>query len=102
LITAKCNKCGAISSGNDFADARLKMNHAVGLSRGIKCGDNYNQVYEIKLPPPAWIKPTPEPAVETKVEKKVETETPQESEKPKETEKPKSKSKSIKSKFKMK
>lgn len=97
MITAKCNKCGAISSGNDFAEARLKMNHAVGLSRGIKCGDNYNQVYEIKLPPPAWIKPTPEPAVETKVETKVETDKPKES-----TEKSKDSSeKPKKSKFKL-
>lgn len=28
-------------------DARDTMNHAVGLSRGIKCGDNYNCIQEI-------------------------------------------------------
>lgn len=27
--------------------ARSIMNHAVGLSRGIKCGDNYNCIEEI-------------------------------------------------------
>ena len=88
-----------MSSGNDFADARSKINHAVGLSRGIHCGDNYNQVYEIKLPPPAWIKPTPEPVVETKVETKPEKSP----EKPKEsTEKSKDSSeKPKKSKFKL-
>jgi len=29
-------------------DARSKMNHAIGKSRGIKCGDNYNCIEEIK------------------------------------------------------
>lgn len=29
-------------------DARSKMNHAIGRSRGIKCGDNYNCIEEIK------------------------------------------------------
>ena len=44
------------------------MNHAVGLSRGIKCGDNYNCIEEIvdKIKDPKALKPkTPEPVSET-------------------------------------
>ena len=33
------------------------MNHAVGLSRGIKCGDNYNCIEEVKTEPPSCDKP---------------------------------------------
>ncbi len=48
LTLAKCTKCGGKATGDSFEDARSKINHAVGLSRGIKCGDNYNRVEEIK------------------------------------------------------
>jgi hypothetical protein len=48
MITAKCNKCGGTALGDTFQQASSKINHAVGLSRGIKCGDNYNMVCEIK------------------------------------------------------
>lgn len=44
--------------------ARSIMNHAVGLSRGIKCGDNYNCIEEI-IDPKAEISETPEPTPET-------------------------------------
>jgi len=47
-ITAKCRKCGGSAIADTFEQARKKINHAVGLSRGIKCGDNYNCVTEIK------------------------------------------------------
>jgi len=82
MITAKCNKCGGTALGNTFQEASSKINHAVGLSRGIKCGDNYNMVCEIKDSP------------ETQTPKEsIPLETPKESTtKPKEsTEKPKSK-----------
>lgn len=48
MTEAKCTRCGATVTGDSLEDARAKMNHAIGLSRGIKCGDNYNCVEEIK------------------------------------------------------
>lgn len=56
MTIAKCNRCLATASGNTFVEASAKINHAVGLSRGVKCGDNWNQVYEVKESTPA-IKP---------------------------------------------
>lgn len=47
MITAKCTRCGAIADGTSLEDARSKINHAPGLSRGIPCGDNFNQAFEI-------------------------------------------------------
>ncbi len=47
MITAKCIKCGGSATGDTFEEASGKINHAVGLSRGIKCGDNYNMVCQI-------------------------------------------------------
>ena len=44
---AKCTKCGGTATGDSFDDARAKINHAPGLSRGIKCGDNYNCVEKV-------------------------------------------------------
>lgn len=87
MITAKCNKCGGTALGNTFEEASQKINHAVGLSRGIKCGANYNMVYQIEDSTPK--KQIKEP---TPMEKPKEP-TPTE---PKESpldEKPKSKSK---------
>lgn len=48
MSKAKCFKCGASATADTFEQARKKLNHAVGLSRGIKCGDNYGRVQEIK------------------------------------------------------
>ena len=48
MTTAKCFKCGGSAIADTFEQARKLINHAVGLSRGIKCGDNYNKVEEIK------------------------------------------------------
>lgn len=48
MITAKCNKCGGTALGDTFENASSKINHAVGLSRGIKCGNNYNMVCQIE------------------------------------------------------
>ncbi len=56
MTIAKCNRCLASASGNTFVEASAKINHAVGLSRGVKCGDNWNQVYEVK-------ESTPKPAI---------------------------------------
>ena len=56
MAKAKCFKCGATALADTFEQARKKLNHAVGMSRGIKCGDNYGKVKEIKdklkTPPP--------------------------------------------------
>ncbi len=95
MITAKCNKCGGTALGNTFEEASSKINHAVGLSRGIKCGDNYNMVCQVEDSTPKTEKPkesTPtEPKESIPVEKpKEDTEKPKESSV---TEKPKSKSK---------
>lgn len=48
MTLAKCTRCGASSIGGTFEEASLLIDHAVGLSRGIPCGDNYNCVEEIK------------------------------------------------------
>ncbi len=44
MTEAKCTRCGGTASGDSFDDARAAINHAPGLSRGIKCGDNCNCV----------------------------------------------------------
>ena len=48
MVDIRCYKCGGKSSGDTLEDARSKLNHAVGKSRGIKCGDNYNCIEEVK------------------------------------------------------
>jgi len=61
MVIANCHKCGATAHGETFEEASSKIDHAIGLSRGIKCGDNYNQVHEVKPPvpkkPPVKIEP---------------------------------------------
>ena len=47
MVKAKCIKCGGSAIADTFEKARNLINHAVALSRGIKCGDNYNCVKEI-------------------------------------------------------
>ncbi|MCH7552117.1 hypothetical protein IIB49_01890, partial [Patescibacteria group bacterium] len=44
---------------DDIVEARKKLNHSVGLSRGIKCGDSYGWVKEIN-PQTTETKPTTE------------------------------------------
>ena len=48
MAKAKCFRCGAFATADTFEQASKKLDHSVGLSRGIKCGDNYNRVQEIK------------------------------------------------------
>ena len=48
MTNVKCTRCGDTSSGTSFDDASSKLDHAVGLSRGKPCGDNYNSVHEVK------------------------------------------------------
>jgi len=62
--------------------ARSIMNHAVGRSRGIKCGDNYNCIEELivkesttqeEAPIPETPEPVPEPIPETLTNKSIDT-----------------------------
>ena len=48
MAKALCRRCKGTAEGSTFEEASSKINHAVGLSRGIKCGDNYNCVEEQK------------------------------------------------------
>lgn len=65
MATAKCTKCGGSSTADTFEQARKQINHAVGLSRGIKCGDNYNMVQEVTEKVKPTSKPVPEIITET-------------------------------------
>lgn len=51
LAEAKCYRCNATAQADTFEQARKQLNHAVGLGRGIKCGDSYNCVIEVKTQP---------------------------------------------------
>ena len=50
MSQAKCFKCGATAQADIFEQARKQLNHAIGLGRGIKCGDSYGRVIEIGKP----------------------------------------------------
>lgn len=62
MITAKCNRCRGSAEGKTMQEARSKINHAQGKSRGIPCGDNYHCVVEVKDKKET---PAEEPKVET-------------------------------------
>lgn len=51
MVKAKCFKCGGSAIADTYEQAKNLINHAVGLSRGIKCGDNYGKVFEVKDKP---------------------------------------------------
>ena len=87
MVIAKCTKCGGSAIGATFEEARKKINHAVALSRGKRCGDNYNMVVEVTPPVPTTVSTIPPSIQHTTV-----------STVPK-TEKPKKKSESHKSSF---
>jgi len=65
MATAKCFKCGGSAISDTFQQAEKLINHAVGLTRGIKCGASYNMVREIK--PATNNIPTPEKPVVTNI-----------------------------------
>ncbi len=80
MTQAKCLKCGGSATADTFEQAKNLINHAVGLSRGIKCGDNYNAVQEIKSevvtkkkPETLKQKETETPITESKTEPKSDT-----------------------------
>jgi hypothetical protein len=74
MVTAKCNRCLGSGTGSTFEEASSKIDHAVGRSRGINCGDNSTKVIEVgastpkpkakKITKPVTVKPTPKPVVE--------------------------------------
>ena len=49
MSQAKCTRCHATATADTFEEASQKLDHAIGLGRGIKCGDNYNKVVEIEI-----------------------------------------------------
>ena len=93
MAQAKCRKCGGTATGNTFEEAASKINHASGLSRGIKCGSNYNCTIEIKdtkIPHPKVVSQE-KPKVIPKEKPKPKTEIVSNSSlSPKEEKKPKS------------
>ena len=100
LVTAKCIKCGGSAIADTFEKARQLINHAVALSRGIKCGDNYNMVQEIKSQGDAKkthkAETTKDDTPKPETTKPIIPDTPK-PEKTKLTEKPKEKTKQTKS-----
>lgn len=65
MSEAKCLKCSGSAFGDTYEQAKNNINHAVGLGRGIKCGDSYGCVTEIKPKQPTSKVVTEKP-VETK------------------------------------
>lgn len=102
MARAKCFCCCASATASTFEEAIKKLNHAVGLSRGIRCRNLLENIYEIDESTLKRIQPTIKKEikiekVETKKEEpKIETSQPiskVESKKPK---KQKSKAKKVK------
>ncbi len=58
MVQAKCMRCLGSAIGDTFEEASDKINHAVGLSRGKPCGDNYGRVVEIGVKTVTTAKPT--------------------------------------------
>ena len=83
-------KCGGHAIADTYEEAKNLINHAVGLGRGIKCGDNYNMVQEIKS---IVANNTPKEVVKN-IPKSETPKTTKSSEKPFTSEKPKTKQKS--------
>jgi hypothetical protein len=48
MVKAKCQRCFGSAEGITFEEASNKINHAIGLSRGVPCGSNFNKVVENK------------------------------------------------------
>jgi hypothetical protein len=69
MSKAKCNRCGATAQSDTFEQARKQLNHAIGLARGIKCGDSYGAVKEIGKP---IVVPSPSRTTKTQTTKKEE------------------------------
>ncbi len=102
MAKAKCFHCGATAIDETFEQARKKLDHSVGLSRGVKCGESYGRVKEIKDLSVQKIIKTPtietkvdtkDTKIETKMETKIEPKIEPTSEEPKKEKTKKSKTK---------
>jgi len=76
MSEAKCFRCGASATADTFEQARKQLDHSVGLSRGIKCGDNYNRVQEIKEKQLQTKTDVENPKVEGKSTENIQVESP--------------------------
>lgn len=81
MTDVKCIRCGGTATGTSLDDAKEKLDHAVGLSRGIKCGESYGKIKEIKSEKPQENKPKVKSESTPKHETKKEETKPQESKK---------------------
>ncbi len=54
-------RCLGTATGDSFDDASEKINHAVGMSRGLPCGKEYGCIVEIKEDKPVKTAPKPIP-----------------------------------------
>ncbi len=48
MVTVKCTRCLGSATGKSFDEASAHIDHAVGLTRSIPCGANYNRIVEVK------------------------------------------------------
>lgn len=48
MTRAKCFCCGASAIADTYDAAIKKLNHAIGLSRGIKCGASRKNILEVQ------------------------------------------------------
>ena len=48
MNTARCTRCGAIATDETLQKAVDKLNHAIAMTKGMKCGPDYNRVVEVK------------------------------------------------------
>lgn len=48
MTRAKCFCCGATAIADTYDAAIKRLNHAIGLSRGIKCGAYRKNILEVK------------------------------------------------------
>lgn len=57
MAKALCTRCKGTAEGPTFPEAAAKINHAVGLGRGLPCGANYGKTVDVSPKP----SPVPEP-----------------------------------------
>lgn len=67
MAKALCNRCKGSAEGETFEEASAKINHAVGLGRGLPCGANYGKTVDVS-PKPSSV-PEPKKAQKPKTPK---------------------------------
>ena len=63
--TVKCERCGGHAEASSIEDGAPLIDHAIGLSKGIRCGGDYVQLVMVGEPQAPKIEPKVE-KVETK------------------------------------